>query len=238
MILAELQRLRELQAIDSAIDGLRRRRADLEREAAAEEMNIRRAGEQLEARQSGSHDLRRDVDRKELELKQIEEKIRTLENQLNRAKTNREFTAFQREIAGFRADASLLEDESLQMLERTDIARQRIAEAEATLAEAEKSCVAHREAIRGRQGEIDVEIGELQQKRSAPLAEVDQSHREMYEHLRTRSDGMAVVAARNGVCQGCFMNLTSNTVNLLMGGDELIRCHSCSRILFLDDQDD
>jgi len=236
--LAELKRLCELQAIDSAIDGLRRRRADLEREAAAEEEHIRLAGEELEAARTNSHDLRRVVDKKELELKRVEEKIRVLQGQLNRVKTNREFTALQHEIAGFKADASLLEDESLQMLERTDIARQRIADAEATLAEAEKSCVAHREAIRARQEKVDQEIGTLLQQRSAPLAEVNRSHREMYEQLRTRSDGMAVVAARNGVCQGCFMNLTSNTVNLLMGGDELIRCHSCGRILFLDDQDD
>ncbi len=230
--------MRQLQTIDSAIDDLGRRRAELKREATAEEVNVCGAREQLEVRRSSSQDLRREIDRKELELKQAEEKMATLDGQLGRVKTNREFTTLQREIAGVKADASLLEDESLEMMERMDVARQRITEAEEKLAEAEKSCAAHREAVHVRQGEIDKDVDQLQQERLAPQAEISVSQRQVYEHLRAMSDGMAVVAARNGVCQGCFMNLTSNTVNLLMGGDEFIRCHSCGRVLFLDNEED
>jgi predicted nucleic acid-binding Zn-ribbon protein len=34
------------------------------------------------------------------------------------------------------------------------------------------------------------------------------------------------------------MSLTTNTVSLLMGGDKLVYCHSCGRILFLADDED
>ncbi|MHC4728688.1 MAG: C4-type zinc ribbon domain-containing protein [Planctomycetota bacterium] len=36
-------------------------------------------------------------------------------------------------------------------------------------------------------------------------------------------------------CDGCFMGLTAECVNLLMTKDDIIRCPNCTRILVLGD---
>ena len=63
----------------------------------------------------------------------------------------------------------------------------------------------------------------------------------LYERLLGTKDGQAVVRATradadNRVCSGCFMRLTSNTTSLLMGAGEVVRCHSCGRMLYIDDE--
>jgi predicted nucleic acid-binding Zn-ribbon protein len=38
----------------------------------------------------------------------------------------------------------------------------------------------------------------------------------------------------DGVCQGCFISLTAQEINLLLQEDKLISCRNCSRILFFE----
>jgi len=237
-ILDVLNRLRELQEVDSLLDRLREKRAALDRELAAEEENLAQVRASLQGEETDAQALRRDVDRRELELKAKEEQIAKLQVQLNTVKTNREYAAIQHEIASLRADISLIEDESLRILEKIDEAQKRQVEGKRRLRELEAALASHRQEVQQRHRQIEEETTRLQARREEIAAALAPDHRELYERLRTKSDGRAVVAARYGSCEGCFMNLTHNTINHLMGGDSLVRCHSCGRILYLVREDE
>ncbi len=87
---------------------------------------------------------------------------------------------------------------------------------------------------------LDADILKLRDQHATLLNEVPSELRMLYERLLGTKDGQAVVRATradadNRVCSGCFMRLTSNTTSLLMGAGEVVRCHSCGRILCIDD---
>ena len=47
---------------------------------------------------------------------------------------------------------------------------------------------------------------------------------------------LAVVAVIKGVCQGCFMNVPPQVVNLIKMYDNLVICEVCQRILYIEDE--
>ena len=55
----------------------------------------------------------------------------------------------------------------------------------------------------------------------------------LYEALRKSKNGKAVVIVRSGVCDGCRIALSSSNTQRLSESDELNRCGSCQRILYV-----
>jgi predicted nucleic acid-binding Zn-ribbon protein len=56
--------------------------------------------------------------------------------------------------------------------------------------------------------------------------------RSKYEQIFERRGGMAVVEARNGICQGCRMRVPPQLYNELQKHHEIRMCPNCHRILF------
>lgn len=237
-----LARLRQLQKLDSRLLELEQKRRRLAAEVAGREAAIRTREAEMTERDDQGMGLQKHLDRKELSLKELEEKIERLSAQLNQIKRNKEYAALQHEIAGSRADLSLIEDEILALLETIEKAAdegRRLAEASV----AEQSQTAEfRRKTDAEMGRMAQEAASLQNRREELARRTDPEKMGAYERLLARQGGMAIVravASDGGAynCAGCFMRLTSNTVNRLMSPHELQFCHSCGRILYLDDTD-
>ena len=100
---------------------------------------------------------------------------------------------------------------------------------EQELAAAERS--AEEESAR-----VGSQVQALLEQRGNLCGEIDSEPLELYQRLLKNKDGQAVVAARNFSCTGCYMTLTQNSINYLMGDSALVRCHSCGRILYLEEE--
>ena len=58
-----------------------------------------------------------------------------------------------------------------------------------------------------------------------------------YESIKARSAGRAVVAVRDEACQGCFIHIPPQVyIQLKRGGEELIMCPHCYRILYVEEE--
>jgi predicted nucleic acid-binding Zn-ribbon protein len=174
------------------------------------------------------------VHSKELDLKSIEAEINKLRLQMNQLKTNKEYNAMKTEIGGKEADKSVLEDEILrtmngyeELLQRYKSLEKEVAQEELQLTELEKQVEADIKTM-------DNEISELRKKHTDYAAQIDQDTLQHYSRLASHKDAVAVVEVVNQVCQGCFMSVTTQTLNKLMSGKELTFCHSCGRILYLN----
>ncbi len=82
----------------------------------------------------------------------------------------------------------------------------------------------------------DEEIGRLQDDQEKYSNLLDEDTLYHYKRLLNIKDGKAIVEVVDNVCGGCFMNITLQTLNLLMGGKELVLCPNCQRILFLNEE--
>jgi predicted nucleic acid-binding Zn-ribbon protein len=234
----DLAPLVTLQELDTRLHALRRRRDDIPRALAASEARVADAKAALEAYRGRQKLSRVEVDRREVDLKALEARIEKLEGQLNQCKTNKEYALLKKEIDGHRAEKGVLDDEILQMmlgLEEKDHEGQALAaalkEAEAALAEA--AARAQTEIA-----EVDRQIAGLDAERAAAAAKVEPDLLRTYDRiLNGKADRLAVVPVEmsgdSGVCQGCYMDITSHEINLLLVGRDVRTCKNCSRILYV-----
>ncbi len=237
--------LRNLQALDEEAALLQAQKKLLlgRKEGALKRLKAAELKAAEESEQVKKRKMR--IDKLDVELRTKDEKVQRLNVQLNTAKTNKEYSALQHEIATIKADASVLEDEMLSLMEENDSQAKRQVERDKGLEKAQSELQAVEDEISRRSKEVDDAVEELKQRRQKLLNELDGQLKATYERLMRSKVGKAVVRApladRSGddrICSGCYMRLTSNTTSMLMRGDLLVRCHSCGRILFIDDEQD
>ena len=83
---------------------------------------------------------------------------------------------------------------------------------------------------------IDKTIRELKAERDNLLSVVTESLRETYTTLIKKRGGLAVVNLKNGVCQGCYMNIPPQLFIEATKNRQLILCPSCNRIFYFQEE--
>lgn len=171
---------------------------------------------------------------KELDLKSIEADINKLQLQMNQVKTNKEFGAIKLEIGGKEANKAVIEDEILKMMTAYEEMQQRYKSSEKELKQEELQLEELKKKVDADLRALESEIVALKKKRADYETALDKDVLQQYQRLVSHKDAVAVVSVVNKVCQGCFMSITSQTLNKLMSDKDLTFCHSCGRILYLD----
>ena len=238
----QLAILKEAQKLDEKLRSLEREKTSLQndaRQAAHRLDDLRKSGE---AADQDTRAKRMQTDRLELDLGGHEDKVKKLTVQLNTVKTNKEYAALQHEIAAHKADASLIEDQLLALLDEMDQADEARTRHEEQLAAEQKRQQEVEQRVAQETAAIDQKTARLARERDEKTYRIDAELRQLYGGLLAKRDGRAMVRATlldddTRSCSGCFMRLTSNTTSQLMGGESLVRCHSCGRILYIDDDE-
>jgi predicted nucleic acid-binding Zn-ribbon protein len=223
-----------LQDVDARLHLLRRRREDIPRALADADERLARDREALQAFLAKQKQDRVATDHRELDLKTLESRIEKLETQLNTVKTNKEYALLKKEIDGLKADKAVIDDEILQqMLQHEEQDKEGQAHA-AHQKEEETALQSERRKAEAALAELDREIGGLQRERDAAATQVDPDLLRVYQRiLDAKRDGTAIVPVVDGVCQGCYIDITSQEVNLLLIGRDVLTCRNCSRILYI-----
>ena len=80
--------------------------------------------------------------------------------------------------------------------------------------------------------ELNLALRNLEQKRNELVSRIDAPTMIAYEELRQKKQGRAVARVEQGLCQGCRIVLPIRELQRARG-QELVRCSSCERILFV-----
>ncbi|UCF14250.1 MAG: hypothetical protein JSW59_12620 [Phycisphaerales bacterium] len=237
-----LDGLVKLQSVENRLRAEKSKLTRCRRNVVIQENLIRSLQSALEAKKEEVQLTRVQFDRLELELKSRDERIGKLRAALNSAKTNKEYAAVLTQLNTTKADSSKIEAQSLELLkdieadeaECDDIQKQ-INEQKETLEQTRKESEELAAKYQTGIDEIQVEWDEV--AKSIPGEAVD-----LFSRVAETYDGHAVAAIeqqedRKGLysCGGCFMGITTESVNLLMTKDDIIRCPNCTRILVLGD---
>jgi predicted nucleic acid-binding Zn-ribbon protein len=230
-----MDRLLELQALDSAIDRLQARRVQLE--AGAEVADVRRRTEEAEGalgelrlaldevQRTQSH-MEHDVD--SINQKASAEDKRMYDGSIANAK---ELEALQHEIASLRDRRSRTEDELLELMERREGLETRAAALESDVA----ALRARLEEVGGESAreleQVSEELRVRRNEREALAPELDPELLELYEDLRRQKKGVGAAALVDGVCQACNEQLSPLELDRLKKTDGIRRCEHCRRIV-------
>ena len=191
-----------------------------------------------EKKQEEKVTVQKDIDRKELDLKTNEGEITKYNVQLNSIKTNKEYSALITEIGSKKADMSILEDEILDMMSRLEEANQGLEKATENLRSKEQSLKDLINTVDAEVKVTDTEIEKIKGEQKKYTDLLDEHSLQSYNRLSNIKGGKAIVPVIGNVCGGCSMNITTQTLNELMGSKDLVFCRSCSRILYLDENSD
>lgn len=173
----------------------------------------------------------RDIER-EAEENYLKEK--KSKDKLNLAKTNKEYQATLKEIDDIRAKTSKTEDEMIQILESIEEAERRLAEKAESYREFEKDAGFKREKLRKETEKAESELRELLNDCEALERAMSPFLIDQFNKVKARIGSLVVVAVKNGVCQGCHLNIPPQMFNELQGCNRLMFCPFCQRILYWD----
>lgn len=216
-----LMQLKEVQ--DQLVRGPRQIKARQARSTEAEQLLVTREAELKEARAA--------VDRKNLDLRTKESHLSDLQGKLNQAASNREFDIIRGQMEADRAAKAVLEDEILEWLDRVDVAQQVVAAAKKGIDEA-------REEVRRFASEFEQKSVGLHAEESRLNAEIAEAEKIIpndvlvqYRRLVETYGAEGLASSRNGVCNQCFVNLTSQNKVHLNSGNVML-CSVCGRLLY------
>lgn len=198
-----LQKLANLQYIDSRIDELNQLRGDLPEEILDIETDIARKEARLEKLEQEEKNLKAEFSNLNLELKDSEEKIKKYEDQQLSVRNNREYDALTKEIE---AQKQVIENGNSRLQE----IEKRQDEIGPEIEAARESLEIAREEYEKKNGSLEKVIKStedeetiLRNKREEVVKEIDERYLRSYNRLREGlTNGMAVVAMDRGAALG------------------------------------
>ncbi|MBL7155611.1 MAG: hypothetical protein ISS90_00525 [Candidatus Omnitrophica bacterium] len=169
---------------------------------------------------------------KEVELQTKEETTKKYQAQLFQIKTNKEYAALEKEIAGIKADNSVLEEEIIILLDETDEIQKKISKEREIFEGEKKKAREEKTKLQDEKKTNEAEYNDLNNKRKEFVTGIDKKILAKYERILKKWDGLAMVPVVSGTCGGCNMNLPPQVINEAELRKDLIFCGNCSRILY------
>ncbi len=230
----QLKLLVDLQKIDGEIFHLRRQLEAKPTEAARLKEEHQRFTQGLQQAEQRYKALEVRRNQRETDLGQKEEQVKKLQIQLFQLKTNKEYSAMQKEIEGSKADKSVLEEEVLKLMEEIDRAKAQVAAEREQLKAREGELKSQLDRIEQESQRLRASVEELKARRGAAAPKVDPSSLAQYERILERKEEQALVPVVGDSCGGCHMILPPQTVNEVLANTRLVPCEACGRILYAE----
>jgi predicted nucleic acid-binding Zn-ribbon protein len=123
------------------------------------------------------------------------------------------------------------EEAEMRLMEEADAADEAVREATSQLDQARKQSAAEEPEIRSELETWTSELSEVESERDAVWEQAPSAAQAAYSRMRIRP---AVAQVINNQCSACHVTVTSSGMQKLRGGDELVHCENCGRILVRD----
>jgi uncharacterized protein len=216
----------ELRRVHSELAQIPQRKTALAADLAAERQRLDTVREALDTCQKSRR-------RHEGELQDLEAKRSRYKGQLMDVKTNKEYTAMLHEIEAVERDIRGREDQVLAEMEAAEALTVELRQQEGVFKAAEQVYQAETRRLDTEAATLEQQARALKSDRDEVAATIPEDARELFERV-ARLRGIAVAAARDGMCQVCHLKLRLQMYSDLKRNDEIMQCPACNRILYYD----
>lgn len=224
--------LLELQDTDSMIDRLTKRLTEIKTSLRETDQLIaaRRAVHSAEQLVAVRRATRTDLD---LADATVDDKIQLAEKRLYSGvvKNPKELLDLQNDISSLKRQKAKLDeqlfDAMLQLEEAETAAQQHAAE----LARVEAAWQHSQSDLITEQVQLQANLSVQNRDQAAARAQLIAADLALYDQLRRRKAGLAVVELKGQLCGGCGVRVTASVTQQVSQGDQFARCGNCERIL-------
>ena len=172
-----------------------------------------------------------------------ENQIKALSNQITQSaskekdiKTEKEMQALQMEEELAKEKLGHANEEINRLNETLESRNEVLAATNEELAKAEEEVAKISDEVNTKLSTIEEDKAKLFAKRESKTISLDQKVLSFYEKIRIWAKNTAVVPVRKQACYGCYMKINDSAYAELIKSEEIITCHHCGRILYLESQ--
>jgi predicted nucleic acid-binding Zn-ribbon protein len=239
------EKLLRVFRVDQQLTGLQSRLRGAEKFLGEQTRQLQQINTRRDAIASQLRQMQATIANHEGEMARFDARIEHLREQMNSAKTNKEYKAFLTEVNTLKADRSANETAALELMAKCDELKKQLAELDGQKGEREKVRSVADEDRGKKADEIKDRLKELVRERERLVGEVPSDAMKMYTDLVARlgDDAMAPLneldrRRHEYTCGNCQMAMPVEAVNSLLKGAAanaaVTRCVSCGCILYLD----
>jgi predicted nucleic acid-binding Zn-ribbon protein len=229
----DLQRLIDLQRLESAIAGAKariaihpQRLADADAQLAAATQVLDVARSRLKDNQDARRALEKDV-------ALYQGRLAKFRDQQSAVKTNKEYQALGHEIETAQRDLEGVEEKVIERMVEADALAADVKQAETAFAARKKDIDAQKKQMDEELVVVERSLKTATEERSVLLQQMDQRLIATFEQVARVRKGIAVtMATRDGLCSLCHVRLRPQVFQQVRQNDTVIQCDSCQRILY------
>ena len=223
-----------LQQIDSPIDQARARIREIEVEL-SNNAALSQAQEYVKSTEQSLQDARKSLRKTEETVQDQRVKINQAESVLygGKVRNPKELQDLQNDVAALKRYLSVLEDRQLDAMLALEDAEREHEQATGKLEEAQAHTAEQQAGLRGEFTQLHKTVERLDIERQAAATAVNPADLTLYEQLRQTRRGVAVAKVSSQACGACGSLLTPALVQAANSSNQLIRCTSCGRILYV-----
>ena len=229
---SDLEKLIDLQQVDSRIAAVRAEIAVLPKHVKEIEAKLAGAKAKLEAAQAA---IKADeaVRRKhEGDIQDQQQKVSKYRDQSLNVKTNQEYKALMEEIKFAEEKIAASEDKILEIMVAADTRKEALKQAEGELKADTAENDREKESARLRTAEDEKELAELTEQRKQLRRGVSEDVLRHYDRvLKLRGSALAAVH-EDQLCSACSMMLRPQVFQDVTSNQQFVACDYCSRILY------
>ncbi len=169
----------------------------------------------------------------ELSLRQ-----KSLEEKTKIVKGAREYDAIAKEIESNKLSEEKYGFKLLQEQRVLEDLKNNIERDEMSIKQQEEEIAKEQDRINSELSKIDQELAVLLEKERELVGNIDGNLKFKFERIVKNKDGVGIVTISKGHCNGCYMILPNEFINLVRKNDTVQYCPNCSRILYHDESPD
>ncbi len=228
----QLKRLRELQFIDIELDGFRKVKSEIVVRIEENKGFLSKLIVDLEKQKEEFEEIKSLHSSKTDDLAYIKEQHDKRQKRLHNVGSAKEFNAVEKEIEGLKRSITQTQEELQHMNEVIAATQEAITDKESKVVQLQDSIKAEEDASADQIKKADDDIERLNARETEARAEVSKRVLHRYDFIRNRREGLAVVPAKDGHCESCFMAVPAQEFILIQRGETLCMCPHCQCILY------
>jgi hypothetical protein len=228
-----LQRLQELQVLDSRISGLERKLEAIPGRIQTIRDGSQQAKAAVDAIRAKLDATRKDIRGKEKDLEYQASQRKKLEAMLYEVMTNKEYSAVLAEIEALKVEKGRLEEEVLGLMELQERLGREVADGDTRLRPLEAESRVQEAAATEEMRALEVDLEAARSERAGLGKDVPRDLMAQYGRILKSRGGLAVaLVGSNGICSGCRVTLTPQRFNEARQSSLILLCENCGRFLY------
>jgi uncharacterized protein len=236
-MLPDIEKLLRLQDTDKEIKRLHDEVAEFPKRVAVIEQKLAGTRAQLEKAQASVKADEAARRKHDTTISDLRGKISKYRDQSLDVKTNEQYKALLTEIQFAEKEISATEDKILELMVNADVRDKEVKAAQAELKAEMAEIEEEKEEARQRTAEDEKLLAEWRGKRDQLRSDIDADLLRQYERV-SKFRGSGISEVRDHKCTACQVMLRPQTYNEIRGGQQIVFCDSCQRVLYFNPKEE